>query len=372
MLAQLVVLFLIVPATVAVGYYLLLMLASAWPRRRSEPLAPRTRFTILIPAHNEEAGLPRTLASLAACDYPSEWVQVLVIADNCSDRTAEVARAGGAMVHERCHATDRGKGYALATGMPLALATPADAVLVLDADCRLDAGSLRALDRVFQTGAQAAQGAVISLIGQGSPSELIAAVGSRLENRVQAGWGRLGYPIALRGTGMAFHRELLQRHPWSAFGNAEDAEFSATLQAAGVRIRHAHGAAVRTEAPACTADFLAQRQRWGAALLSGGGRRWEKLFASKPLVLAQLVLTTLAAVLVDAAALAPMVLLLWSATWLIYIVGIVEAGAMRAMLRNSWQIPRMLGALIRVSLRGRRIRGNWVRAARPIPATLPQ
>ena len=103
---------------VLVGY-LLLLTGAAWVARRRglqrSPLsaAPAHRFLFLIPAHNEELLLPKTLASLSRLDYPAPLFEVHVVADNCSDGTADAARAQDAIVHERFDETERGKGYAL-------------------------------------------------------------------------------------------------------------------------------------------------------------------------------------------------------------------------------------------------------------------
>ena len=111
--------------------------------------APRTRFTVLVPAHDEELLIRRVVGSLLAVDYPPDLYQVHVIADNCTDRTAELARAQGAVVHERQDAARRGKGYALRWLFAQLLRDPAsgDAFVIVDADSIVNQGFLRALDR---------------------------------------------------------------------------------------------------------------------------------------------------------------------------------------------------------------------------------
>src|SRR4051812_32126072 len=106
----LLLLVLLVPAGMA-AYLLLLTIAACLARgRQVKPSGPPThRILFLIPAHNEEALLPATLANLRQLDYPAELCEVHVVADNCSDNTAELSRAGGAFVHERFHETLKGK-----------------------------------------------------------------------------------------------------------------------------------------------------------------------------------------------------------------------------------------------------------------------
>lgn len=265
----------LVVATLAALGYLVPTLVGLRPRRGSRR-APTHSFTILVPAHNEEASLPRTLASLAALDFPSELARVCVVADNCTDRTAAVTRAAGADCAERTDPAHRGKGFALAFGFARVLPLAPDVVLVLDADCVLNPGALRALDHLFATGAAVAQAAVRSANADDGPAGFVAAVGAAFDAGTAAGWDALGFSVPLRGTGMAFRREVLERVPWNAFGAVEDAEYSARLKRAGVRVRYCPGAEVSCEAPPSVADLCRQRRRWrGAGLL-----------ASKPLVLA--------------------------------------------------------------------------------------
>lgn len=282
----------LLPATAAGGYYALLALAGR-PSRPRPVVGPLPRLTVLVPAHNEQLGLPTALESVFAADYPPGRVRVLVVADNCTDQTAAVARRAGAEVLERNDPGRRGKGYAVATGLAHALTTGADAVLIVDADCAVDRSLLTRVGGELANGADAVQAAVVSRPDPGSPGGYVAAVGGAVDAAVAAGQDRLGLSVPLRGTGMAFGRALLARHPWSASGVTEDAEYSAVLRRAGVRVRFVADAAVRCAAPPRPADFAVQRRRWRAALrVPGGGAT--ALVASKPLVLAHLLLTVVA------------------------------------------------------------------------------
>ena len=208
----------LIPATVAVLYYFALTTLGRFPHRAPAVRGP-LHLTALIPAHNEAAAVARTIlsAQTAGCD------RVLVVADNCTDATAEVARAAGAMVVERADPTNRGKGFAVGYG--LEHVGDADTVLILDADCELARGSVEAYAAAFAA-ADAVQSGVIVRGGAG-PSELVAAVGSVLDTDVSAGKARLGLSVPLRGTGMAFRTSLLRRVPWNATGVVEDAEYAA-------------------------------------------------------------------------------------------------------------------------------------------------
>ncbi len=280
MVAAAVALACLVLATVACLGYLVPTLASL-RRRRESPREPTHAFTILIPAHNEELSLPATLRSLAVLDYPPELVRVCVVADNCTDGTARVAFEAGAKCLARHDVANRGKGHALAFGLDRVLRDATGVVLILDADCELTPGALRALDLTFAAGAEAAQTVVRSRNADDGSAGFVAAVGAAFDAGTAAGWDALGFALPLRGTGMAFRRDLLERIPWDAFGAVEDAEYGVRLKHAGVRVRYCAGAEVACEAPPSVSELCQQRRRW-----RGAGLR-----ASKPLVLAHLTLT---------------------------------------------------------------------------------
>ncbi|MBK8005200.1 MAG: glycosyltransferase [Gemmatimonadetes bacterium] len=90
-----------------------MMLAGLGRRRPDPPRQEPQPLVFIVPAHDEEMLVQRAVRSLLAQDYPPELLTVAVIADNCSDRTAELAREAGAVVLERSSATDRGKGHAI-------------------------------------------------------------------------------------------------------------------------------------------------------------------------------------------------------------------------------------------------------------------
>src|SRR5262252_937178 len=105
---------LIVAHLLLVGYLLVLAVLAITARpTRGCPSEGRRKFAVLVPAHDEEAVLERLLSSLKRLDYPSERVDICVVADNCSDTTADIARSSGARVYERVDTTQQAKGYAL-------------------------------------------------------------------------------------------------------------------------------------------------------------------------------------------------------------------------------------------------------------------
>ena len=152
-----------VPTAASLAYLLTLLAAAR--RRTPPPPAPGTpRVTVLIPAHDEGAGVRATVASVRALDWPAERLDVVVIADNCTDDTAAQAAAAGARVLERDAPDARGKGRALAWAVErlAAAGPPPDAVVVVDADCTVEPGLLRAFAAALGGGRRGGAGRATS------------------------------------------------------------------------------------------------------------------------------------------------------------------------------------------------------------------
>jgi 1,2-diacylglycerol 3-beta-glucosyltransferase len=369
MTAVIVCLLFLVPATAACLYYFALT-SVGWWRARPLPAEPPTHaFAVVIPAHNEELSLPATLHSVFASDYPAERLRVLVVADNCTDRTAEVARRHGADCLERHDPENRGKGYALALAIPRALAGGADAVLVLDADCELGRDTLRRMDAALAAGSVAVQAARVPRNPDAGPAAFVSAVGSVIENAVSAGRCRLGASAALRGSGMAFARQVLERHPWTSFGLTEDAEYAAELARAGVRVRFLADAEVRGEVPAEVAALDRQRKRWRAALYAGGPGVFARWLASKPLVLAHLAVTAAAVVILSPwlpAAFPPWAAGLVGLTAVVYLRAVRRAGVRP---QGLWRAAGIVARLAWLTLAGAAERNRpWERTPRAAEA----
>lgn len=251
-------------------------------RSERAPAATFASFAILIPAHDEESIIGRLLASVTALDYPPESNRVCVIADNCTDRTAELARAAGVQVYERTDTTKRGKGYALAWifGQLAAEGREYDAYVVLDADSVVEPDFLRALARGLATGAPALQASNAVLNVAESPSTALRWLALTLVNHVRPlGRNRLGGSSTLTGNGMCLTHGLLKRHPWRAFGLAEDYQYYLSLVADGERALYVPDARVRSTMPTTFQQMQSQDIRWES--LGPGQSGWQRLVARR-------------------------------------------------------------------------------------------
>ena len=268
------------PMLGATGYLVLLSLLSR-RARAPEPRPPHLRFDIVVPAHDEARGIAATIASLRAVDYPSELYDIVVGADNCTDDTAERARAGGARVLVRDEPSRRGKGYGLAYAFERILAEGrASAVVVVDADTIVSKNLLRVFAAHLDAGASAVQADyAIRNIEASWRTRLLAVAFASVHTLRSLARSRLRLSCGLRGNGMCFTTSLLAAVPYDAFSIVEDLEYGIRLGALGHRVHYAGEAQVYGDMPAGERQSRTQRRRWEA-----GRARMARLHAMRLLV----------------------------------------------------------------------------------------
>ena len=247
------------------GAHLLLLLAAALRSRsrcRPEPCQSAT-LAVVIPAHDEESQIAGTIASVRANDYPAAKRRIVVVADNCTDRTADAARSAGAEVWERSDPR-LGKGYALAWALGrLVNDESIEGVCVVDADCEVSANLLSASASRLAAGAEAVQASYLVSNPDASHRAALRWAGFALFNVVRPrGRSHLGLSSGLLGTGMTISRGLLMRSPWQAFSYAEDREQHMRWVLDGSRVEFAPEAAVRSPTPSTRAGSRSQEARW--------------------------------------------------------------------------------------------------------------
>ena len=252
------------PAAAGVAYLAWLTLFSARISRPLELKGPQPFFDIVVPSHNEEEGIGRTVKNLLALNWPADKFPVLVIADNCSDQTADKAREAGATVIERYDEKLRGKGYALARAFDASNADgKAQAVVVVDADTIVSSNLLQAFAARLEKGALAAQAHYGVANPDASWRTRLMAIALGMFHKVRStGRERLGLSCGLRGNGMCFHHKLLSEVPHDAFSVVEDLEYGIRLGLAGHRVHYAAEAEVLGEMVSGEKASRSQRTRW--------------------------------------------------------------------------------------------------------------
>ena len=247
------------------GYLLLLALGAI--RAASTPdthaRSPSTRFMIVIPAHNEARVISATVSRLLAIDYPTNLFSIHIIADHCSDESAEVARHAGAIVHERNEGPRTGKGAALSWLFQKNLEKEkCDAVVIFDADTQVDPEFLRVMDWRLAQADQVIQGQhVISNPDQGWFPALTWAM-FLIDNRFQnLGRSTLGWSAKNMGDSICFRMGVLLQLGWGE-GLTEDYHLRHKLLLNGIRIAYEPAAIGYGEAPVTWSRARAQRARW--------------------------------------------------------------------------------------------------------------
>ena len=252
------------PGTVELA---LLTFPAFLPGRRPPPApdaAAAPRLAVVIPAHNDAAGLPETVRSLLGCHHPLPPEDLHVVADNCTDDTAAVARSFGCSVLERRDEVRRGKGYALHYAFEHLLARDDyDAFIVVDADTSVEQNFLDAFRALFAGGARAGQAAYRVKNAQANLRTRLMNIAFLAFNYLRPlARERLGLSVGILGNGFALHRDTLARVPYDSFSIVEDLEYHPRLIRAGVRVRFLPHTAVWSDMPETGREAATQRERW--------------------------------------------------------------------------------------------------------------
>lgn len=262
-LAHLLLALLATPALLSCSYLLLLTtLASQGPVLR--PSRRSLTFDVIVPAHDEAANIAQTVGSLRCLEWPGACFQIWVIADNCSDDTAERAREAGAQVLERFDTEQRGKGYALAFAFEKSRERGfAEAVVVVDADSEASANLLEAIAARIEAGADAVQTHYGVLNPMASWRTRLVTIAMSAFHLVRSrARERLGVSCGIRGNGWCVTHRALRQVPYQAYSLTEDLEFGIDLGLAGIRVAYADEARVVAEMVSGEANARRQRERW--------------------------------------------------------------------------------------------------------------
>ncbi len=254
------------PALVIAGQVAVAVLPSRRRLDREQAAGPgqiRPPCALLVPAHNEALGLHGTIESLSAKSRPGD--RLIVVADNCTDETARVAREDGAEVVERTNLDRRGKGFALQAGLAhLSAGNPPEFVVVVDADCRLARGCLDALvAQAAATGRPAQACYLMTAPAAPRAVDVVSALAVLVKNRVRPlAMARLGFPCLITGSGSAFPWAALQARTFEGDNIVEDMQLAVDLALAGSPPSYCDDAVLFAALPERAAAFNSQRRRW--------------------------------------------------------------------------------------------------------------
>jgi len=243
-----------------------LTLGASLFRTRRQPVAPSRRplrFCVVMPAHDEEDGIARTVGSVLAARRGPHAVSLVVVADNCRDATAGMARAAGARVLERQDPEHRGKGYALDYAFRQLMPEAHEVFVVIDADTSIEPHFFEALAACFEAGAAGVQCAYRASNPEASVRARLMHIAwlafNVLRLRGRETWGQ---SVGLNGNGFALTRGALEAVPYEAGSIAEDLEYHLRFVESGRRLVFCDQTTVWSPVPAGGKGAATQRSRW--------------------------------------------------------------------------------------------------------------
>lgn len=263
---------LMVVLTAFTGHQFIYILVKLFTKPKKYVAKRLCRYGVVIAARNEEAVIAQLIDSVHRQDYPRELVDVFVVADNCTDRTAEVARNSGAVVYERFNKELIGKGYALNHLFQMIKTNHSDVhydgYFIFDADNLLEENYITEMNKVFTNGYRS----VTSYRNTKNYGDnwLTASYGLwflREAEYLNYPRSKLNISCAVSGTGFLVSDEILEENGgWNYFLMVEDLEFTADRITKGEKIGYCPTAMYYDEQPKSITQSLVQRSRW----LKGG------------------------------------------------------------------------------------------------------
>lgn len=251
---------------ITAGWLCLLTLASWFHRARKNQSAPLMRMGVIVPAHNEELQIRKTIQDIQQTEYPAELLEIIVIADNCADRTAVEAAATGVTVIQRDVPDKKGKGQAL----DWFFSTCSSVYRHLDCIVFVDADAIPG-KRMFHELSYSLADPEVRIVqgfnGVANPYQnwrtaLNTAAFNVFNHLRMAGNDRLFGTSTLKGLGMAFETSVLMRYGWPAHSVVEDVELTLRLLEEGVRVRYNPDAVITSEMAESRQQADSQRRRW--------------------------------------------------------------------------------------------------------------
>ena len=223
------------------------------------------RFMTIIPAHNEEKVVVNLIESLKKLDYPKDLYDIYVIADNCTDKTAEVAKKAGSIVYERFDEAHKTKGHALQWFLAQKIEedAPYDAFCIFDADNIVDENFLKVMNKKLCQGEEVVQG----YKDIKNPSDSWVSAGYAIfywtmHRFYHLARYNIGLSPLMNGTGFMVKFDVIKPQGWNTKTLTEDIEFSLKRIIEGKKLGWARDAIVYDEQPVGFKQSWTQRSRW--------------------------------------------------------------------------------------------------------------
>ena len=249
-------------------YQFIYLAIAVFGKPKRYPDAPPSNIAVLIAARNESAVISNLIGTLVNQDYPKEHYRIFLVADNCTDNTAEVARAAGAIVYERFNNVEKGKGYAVdylikkinedyKDSLP-------DAYIVFDADNVVEKNYITEMNKAYSAGYDVVTsyrnasnyGANWRAAGQG----MYFLRDARVMNYARA---KIGTNTFVAGTGFMFSRKLAEEYGgWPFHTLTEDGEFTMHNAVHGAKCAYCHDAIFYDEQATDLKTSWNQKLRW--------------------------------------------------------------------------------------------------------------
>jgi len=264
-----------------ISYYLVLGIFGLFRKTEKKDYEPKNKFALLIAAHNEEVVIGSLIESMMKLDYPEEMYDIFVIADNCTDDTAKIAKGYGVNVCERFAEDKRGKGYALEWMFEklFNMEKQYDAVAIFDADNLVHKNFVKEINSKMQDGYKVVQGYIDSKNPADSWIAASYSIAFWTQNRVfQLARANVGLSNQIGGTGFAIETNTLKKLGWGATCLTEDLEFTCKLVLNGEKVGWAHDAIIYDEKPLTLKQSWNQRKRWMQGFTDVASRYFFKLF----------------------------------------------------------------------------------------------
>ena len=269
-----------IPIFLVTFYYLVISLFGIYKRKKCKNFSPQKKFAVIIAAHNEEIVIKHVIHSINDLDYPKNLFDIFVVADNCNDKTAKIAKINGAFVFERFDKEKKGKGYALEWMFDnlYKMECKYDAIAIFDADNLVSKNFLKEMNNKLCQGYRVVQGFLDSKNPNDSWITASYSIAFWTSNRMfQLAKSNLGLSNQIGGTGFCMEVDLLKRLGWGSTCLTEDLEFTCKLVLNGQKVAWAHDAVVYDEKPLTLKQSWKQRKRWQQGFADVASRFFFKL-----------------------------------------------------------------------------------------------